>query len=270
MKISKVASSRAAIDDFVKKFKNDVLKQFYSSSVKRDMAEYVMIELLDNAFEHGNKKDAAKSIWVESDIKGDKLIASIEDEGEGFSPEIPDKCPSLQALNGRGLWSVRDIASSMDFNEKGNKVTVTFFKMEENMGNTDDLFSIFNGHLVIIRPPEGAGIEAMSEKIVDFSTSKSAENENADFYLLLDLSLYSAVNSAFFGTLGATIQIPYVKQVALCGMKSSVQKIAQRFGIVDRGVFKNGPTKEINDNGQKFRIFDSLEKATLELVPESN
>ncbi len=267
-KYNKIQNNKKEIGSLIKSYKNDISRLLSNDKTDRDMIIYAISELLDNAFEHGNKKDQKKHITILTDITDTALTISIEDEGDGFVPKIPAQSPPLNVTRGRGLWSVRDIASSLEFNFKGNKVTVTFFfDKEKNMQESETSFSIFNGKTIIIRPSDESNISDFSEKIIDLTTDKDTTNSNIEVNLYLDLSTFNTVSSSFFGTLGATIQLPHVKQVALTGMRGSVQKIAKRFGIIDGGVTKETQTKAISDNAQKFRIFDSLEKAVLELIP---
>lgn len=264
----KIQNCKVTIKEFVKKFKREILKDFLKNKTNCDVAEYVLFELFNNAFEHGNKKDTTKSIFVVSAVNNNLLTVSIEDEGEGFNVNIPDNPPPLNIPRGRGLWSVRQVVSSLNFNLNGNKVTITFLNKEKMMANNNNLFSVFNGRVIIVRPSDETEIFDLSDKIMELTTMKSFTNNETDLYLFIDLAPFTAVSSSFFGTLGATIQLPYIKQVGLAGMRSGVQKIAKRFGIVDYGLIKDSPTKEIKNNAQKFRIFDSIEKAVLDIVPE--
>lgn len=125
---------------------------------------------------------------------------------------------------------------------------------------------VFNGHVIIVRSTPDAGIMSLTDKIIGLTTGQGTGG--GDFSLLIDLSTYGAVTSTFFGTLGATIQIPHVKMVGLCGMKGHVKKTASRFGIVDGGVELSVAAAEIADNAKKFRIFGSLEEGVLSIIPK--
>jgi len=269
MNVEKIPNTKEQINGFLNKFNHRFITLFYNKAVDCDMAVHILRELLDNAFEHGNKKDESKKIKIISEINANILTVSVEDEGEGFTTKIPNKLPPLNIPRGRGLWSIKQIVSSIKFNYKRNKVTVTFLKKEGNMSNEDKTFQVFEGRVIIIKSGDDADINNLAENIVKMTTDVKVQSDGSDLYLCVDLSRYAAVSSSFFGSLGATIQLPYVKQVALTGMRSSVAKIAKRFGIVDGAITKVPMTREITDNAHKFRIFDSLEKAVLELIPEN-
>jgi anti-sigma regulatory factor (Ser/Thr protein kinase) len=87
----------------------------------------VLRELLANAVVHGNFNSPARTVRgrVEHIAEGQFRIA-VEDEGEGFDyaaldmslPEDP------RNIRNRGYVIVRNICSVLEFNERGNKVTV--------------------------------------------------------------------------------------------------------------------------------------------------
>jgi serine/threonine-protein kinase RsbW len=87
------------------------------------------MEAVNNAIIHGNKSDIRKFVVIR--IKGGRhvLKISIEDEGTGFRPkEIPDptKPENIENISGRGVFLMSKLADSIEFNEKGNKVTMSF------------------------------------------------------------------------------------------------------------------------------------------------
>jgi len=113
----------------------------------------ILYELISNAIEHGTAginyltkktilennqdyfsiveekcKDSTKKIYVSIDYKPSRLKITVRDEGEGFDPnKVPDPIqnPSLNLYSGRGLFLTKLNIDSIEFNEKGNSVTVT-------------------------------------------------------------------------------------------------------------------------------------------------
>ncbi len=106
----------------------EVLAAFFTTDYDRDSAEYVMLEVLNNAWEHGNGKDESKMIEIEWWINCSHLTISVADEGAGFTPAIPAEAPPITQPRGRGLFSIHEIVSSLTFSEQGNQVTLTFRK----------------------------------------------------------------------------------------------------------------------------------------------
>ena len=87
------------------------------------------LEAVNNAIIHGNKKDESKSVEIEISFKRSILRISVEDEGMGFKPkEIPDptKPENIENLSGRGVFLMSKLADKIEFNEKGNKVIMSF------------------------------------------------------------------------------------------------------------------------------------------------
>lgn len=84
-------------------------------------------EALMNAIKHGNQRDPEKSVFVEYRLSEDLLFVQVEDQGEGFNPdEVPDPTldENLELPSGRGLMLMRTFMSMVQYNDKGNRVTM--------------------------------------------------------------------------------------------------------------------------------------------------
>ncbi|MGQ9631136.1 MAG: response regulator [bacterium] len=88
-------------------------------------------EAITNAIEHGNKLDPQKTVGVRCGIDGERFWARVEDEGDGFRwREIPDP-RSMEALfekRGRGIFLMRYYMDEINFNDKGNVVTMIKYR----------------------------------------------------------------------------------------------------------------------------------------------
>ncbi|HBC73953.1 MAG: hypothetical protein A2008_05520 [Candidatus Wallbacteria bacterium GWC2_49_35] len=87
----------------------------------------ILSELFVNAMIHGNGQDPARKIAVDYLFCGEKLKLTITDEGEGFDHGRiydPLAVGNVMKLSGRGLFLVKNLADRVEFNEKGNSVTV--------------------------------------------------------------------------------------------------------------------------------------------------
>ncbi|MBS3764426.1 MAG: ATP-binding protein, partial [Planctomycetes bacterium] len=85
-------------------------------------------EAIINAIKHGNKLDSTKKVRTNFILDENKTIISIADEGEGFDPgSIPDPIDGkqLDSVYGRGVALMKAYMDSVEYNEKGNKVTMT-------------------------------------------------------------------------------------------------------------------------------------------------
>jgi serine/threonine-protein kinase RsbW len=88
----------------------------------------ILTELFANAIYHGNKGDHSKKVIVGHVIDKKKVVISIMDEGDGFDPsKVPDPTLPENLIKdcGRGIYIVRNYADKVEFNKKGNRVTIT-------------------------------------------------------------------------------------------------------------------------------------------------
>jgi anti-sigma regulatory factor (Ser/Thr protein kinase) len=87
----------------------------------------VLRELLMNAVYHGNGNDHGRSVAFDVEYLGqEQFRVSVEDEGRGFDYSaldltIPD---DPRRIRNRGYIVIRRICRSLEFNDRGNRVTV--------------------------------------------------------------------------------------------------------------------------------------------------
>jgi serine/threonine-protein kinase RsbW len=87
------------------------------------------MEAVNNAILHGNKSNPEKMVDIEIDYKSKELFITVTDEGSGFRPEtVPDPTvpENIEALNGRGIYLMSHLADKIEYNKKGNSVTMIF------------------------------------------------------------------------------------------------------------------------------------------------
>lgn len=87
------------------------------------------MEAVNNAIIHGNKSVSSRKVTIEIVHKKKILTISVEDEGPGFKPmEIPDptRPENIEHISGRGVFLMSRLADEIEFNERGNKVTMSF------------------------------------------------------------------------------------------------------------------------------------------------
>jgi serine/threonine-protein kinase RsbW len=84
-------------------------------------------EAIVNALKHGNRQDPSKRVSVRYRVRPDRVLAEVEDQGEGFDPgQVPDPLApeNLGRPGGRGLLLIRSYMSWVRFNRQGNCVTL--------------------------------------------------------------------------------------------------------------------------------------------------
>jgi serine/threonine-protein kinase RsbW len=89
--------------------------------------EMALEESISNAIRHGNKESPDKRVEVECRLGAKRFWARVCDEGAGFEPSaVPDCCAPdrLQIPGGRGLALMRAYMTGVEYNERGNCVTM--------------------------------------------------------------------------------------------------------------------------------------------------
>ena len=87
------------------------------------------IEAVNNAISHGNNFAHDKKVKVEFILTDSTFRIAVEDEGIGFNPaSVPDPTApeNIEKISGRGIFIMRQFADSIEFNEQGNRSTMTF------------------------------------------------------------------------------------------------------------------------------------------------
>ena len=88
-----------------------------------------VMEAVNNAINHGNKRDENKMVDVCFEKESDTLIITVTDEGTGFNPELipdPTKPENIEKISGRGVFLMRRLSDGIEFNEAGNSVKMSF------------------------------------------------------------------------------------------------------------------------------------------------
>jgi serine/threonine-protein kinase RsbW len=85
----------------------------------------VLSEALSNAIVRGNCEDRTKWVQVRAELVPELIRVSVTDEGPGFDPEAvpePIRPEQLDEARGRGLYLIRKLVDSVQFNEQGNSI----------------------------------------------------------------------------------------------------------------------------------------------------
>jgi len=125
LKIESVVSNLRIVENAIDELSAEI-------GIKQDCYGKIMVsvmEAVNNGILHGNKSVPEKFVEVVFTLQKEKLVVSVEDEGTGFNPKgIPDPTSpeNIENISGRGVFLMSKLADSIDFNEKGNKVTMSF------------------------------------------------------------------------------------------------------------------------------------------------
>ena len=97
-----------------------------------------MSEALANAVEHGNKRDADKTVHLAVEVDDKRALVSVGDEGKGFNfADISDptlEC-NLEKISGRGLFLIRNFMTNVWHNDSGN---VIYMEKRSSVDDEDD------------------------------------------------------------------------------------------------------------------------------------
>ncbi len=86
-----------------------------------------LTEALSNAMLYGNNSDPEKRVRVEVTITNDEVSVRVTDQGVGFDPElVPDPTlpDNISKSGGRGIFLMKALMDEVEFNERGNSVTL--------------------------------------------------------------------------------------------------------------------------------------------------
>lgn len=84
-------------------------------------------EALVNAIKHGNRMDPDKQVFIACDLSDHEITIVIEDQGDGFClEEVPDPTDdeNLDKPGGRGIMLIRSFMNGVEYNAKGNRLTM--------------------------------------------------------------------------------------------------------------------------------------------------
>jgi serine/threonine-protein kinase RsbW len=87
--------------------------------------QVVLSEALSNAIVRGNREDREKWVDVRAELGPDAIRLEVTDEGPGFDPTAvpePIRPEQLDEATGRGLYLIRKLVDSVEFNEQGNSI----------------------------------------------------------------------------------------------------------------------------------------------------
>jgi len=115
---------------YIRKVSSGILSELDRRNVDEDRRFDVRLcveEAVRNAMVHGNHSDKKLSVKTAYWIDGGMLNIEIEDEGAGFDhADVADPTLASHILknSGRGVHLIRKLMDSVEYNGKGNKVTM--------------------------------------------------------------------------------------------------------------------------------------------------
>ncbi|MFA5646777.1 MAG: ATP-binding protein [Bacteroidales bacterium] len=115
----------------VEKLVDEISEQCSLSSDVYGKILIATIEAVNNSIVHGNKFVISKKVNVGFLITDSSIHIYVKDEGPGFNYlDIPDptRPENLENVSGRGVFLMRNLADSIEFENNGSKVELIFHR----------------------------------------------------------------------------------------------------------------------------------------------
>ena len=119
--IKNIRIASAEVIDYIKKAKANISKDTLFD------VKLCIEEAVRNAILHGNKSNAKLPVEISYVIKKNRIKITIRDKGEGFNVNNlpnPTNMKNLYKESGRGVYIIQRLMDRVDYNEKGNCVTM--------------------------------------------------------------------------------------------------------------------------------------------------
>ena len=88
-----------------------------------------LTEAVNNAIHHGNGLDPAETVTLGYEVRPDRIIFMVKDQGAGFDfDHLPDPTDpqNLEKPHGRGVFLMRALAEEVSFSDNGATVALAF------------------------------------------------------------------------------------------------------------------------------------------------
>jgi serine/threonine-protein kinase RsbW len=113
------------IEEAVELVTRHCLAGHQATQTTRFRLRVVLSEALSNAIVQGNREDRRKWVDVRAELMPDAIRVWVTDEGPGFDPNSipePTQPGQLDEARGRGLYLIRKLVDSVQFNDQGNSI----------------------------------------------------------------------------------------------------------------------------------------------------
>jgi len=114
---------REAVDTILGHLDKTGLDESTTFDIKLSLEEAVI-----NAMKYGNRLKEDLVVDIELTHNGSKVVIAVEDKGDGFDHRsLPDPTDeeNLLKTGGRGVFLIRHLMDRVQYNDKGNRTTMT-------------------------------------------------------------------------------------------------------------------------------------------------
>lgn len=109
----------------VESFLKDLFTEFKLPAKYFNKVLLCVSEAVVNAIKHGNKSNVHKKVSISVWCNDREVQIQVEDEGEGFDivkMEDPTIKENIRKESGRGIYIIKKLTDTLEYNKKGNKV----------------------------------------------------------------------------------------------------------------------------------------------------
>jgi len=129
--MKKSISIQSTLDNIthIEKLVDEISEQCNLSSEIYGKILIATIEAVNNSITHGNNFDINKTVDVAFQINDTSIHIYVKDQGPGFNyHDIPDptRPENIENVSGRGVFLMRNLADSIEFDDNGSKVKLIF------------------------------------------------------------------------------------------------------------------------------------------------
>ena len=113
------------IEEAVELVTRHCLAGHQTTNTTRFRLRVVLSEALTNAIVQGNREDRTKWVDIRAELVPEAIRVWVTDEGAGFDPSSvpePIQPEHLDEARGRGLYLIRKLVDTVQFNEQGNSI----------------------------------------------------------------------------------------------------------------------------------------------------
>ena len=125
-----ISSERSSIENAVT-LAEKVAAEMNLIDEESDNLAISVSEAVANAIIHGNKLDKNKKVKISIFVKNNRVTVKVEDQGSGFEPKKlknPIEPENISKEFGRGVFILRNLMDTVDFNFTKSGTEVIFYK----------------------------------------------------------------------------------------------------------------------------------------------
>jgi len=187
-----------AADEFCAEFQANILPLL--DRAERFSAELLLREAVVNAVLHGCHADSTRQIRCWLRIKHRRLLIFVDDDGAGFDWRAAwNKSAALSDDCGRGIEILRNYASHVRYNAKGNAVTIMKRFCEEELCEEHPMtVTTREDRKAVVRPDSD---EIVAATVPDLRLKMRGIIEDGVRELVVDLTDVRMVDSSGIGLL---------------------------------------------------------------------